>query len=186
MRREDAAQSIERVYRDSSGSLKRFLTRFLDSPVEIEDVLQEAFVKTLEAARKTHIAAPRAFIFTTCKNLALNVIARNRCHRTDAVADFDELAVLYDIEAISALDPEAELVLDQLLGFAREAVEGMTPRVQEVFVLRKIYGFTHKEIGARLGIAVSTVEKHIARGVLHVKRHAGSGEFDLAGTGTGR
>ena len=186
MRRKDAAQSIEGVYRNSSGSLKRFLTRFLDSPVEIEDVLQEAFVKTLEAERKTRIAAPRAFLFTTCKNLALNIIAQKRRRRTDPVADFDELAVLYDIEAISALDPEAELVLDQLLGFAREAVEGMTPRVQEVFVLRKVYGLTHKEIGARLGIAVSTVEKHIARGVLHVKRHAGSGESDLAGTVTRR
>ena len=174
MRKKDTAQSIERVYRDSSGSLKRFLTRFLDSPFEIEDVLQDAFLKTLEAERRTRIASPRAFLYTTCKNLALNVIARKRRWRTEPIADFDELGVSYDIEAISTLDPEAATALNQSLKFAGEAVEGMTPRVREVFVLRKVYGLTHKEIGARLGIAVSTVEKHVARGVLQVNRHANS------------
>ena len=181
MRRENATQSIEGVYRRNSGSLKRFLTRFLDSPVEIEDVLQEAFLKSLEAERKTRIKAPRAFLFTTCKNLALNVIARNRRSRTDPVADFDELNVSFDVEAVATLDPEAAMVLDQLIGFAGEAVKGMSPRVREVFVLRKVYGYSHKEIGARLGIAISTVEKHIARGVLHMRRHALSKESVTAG-----
>lgn len=176
MRRADTTQSIEGVYRQNSGSLKRFLTRFLDSPVEIEDVLQEAFLKTLEAERKTRIKAPRAFLFTTCKNLALNLIARNRRRRTYPVADFDELNVSIDVEAVATMDPEAAMVLDQLIGFAGEAVESMSPRVREVFVLRKVYGYSHKEISARLGIAISTVEKHIARGVLQIRRHARSNE----------
>lgn len=31
--------------------------------------------------------------------------------------------------------------------------------------MRKVYGMPHKEIASRLGISVSTVEKHLIKGV---------------------
>ncbi len=37
---------------------------------------------------------------------------------------------------------------------------------RRVFVLKKIYGLSQEEIAAELGIAQSTVEKHIAKGLL--------------------
>ena len=43
---------IEEAYAQHAGSLTRFLHRFLDSPEEIEDVLQDAFLKTYEAERQ--------------------------------------------------------------------------------------------------------------------------------------
>ena len=90
------------------------------------------------------------------RNLGLNTIARYRRQRTDPITDFDELPVLMDLRPISNLNPESEALVDEQLRFAGEAVEQLTPRVREVFILRKVYGLTHKEIAARLGITVST------------------------------
>lgn len=164
---------VEGAYRNHAGSLTRFLSRFLDSRVEIEDVLQEAFLKALEAERSVHIEAPLPYLFKTAKNLALNSIAERRRKRTDSVADFEELSVLYDLKLVSNFDPESQNLVEEQLAFAGEALDQLTPRVREVFVLRKVYGFSHKEIAKRLGIAVSTVEKHIVRGMLEMKRNSG-------------
>ncbi len=43
--------------------------------------------------------------------------------------------------------------------------EFLPDRCREVMTLRKLYGVPQKEIAARLGIAESTVEKHVATGV---------------------
>ncbi len=173
---------VEGAYRNHAGSLKRFLSRFLDSRVEIEDVLQEAFLKALEAERSVHIEAPLPYLYKTAKNLALNSIAERRRKRTDPVADFEELSVLYDLKLISNIDPESQNLIEEQLALAGEALDQLTPRVREVFVLRKVYGFSHKEIAKRLGIAVSTVEKHIVRGMLEMKRNSGLQEGSAAST----
>ena len=152
------------------GRLRAFLSRFLDSPVEVEDVLQEAFLKTFEAGRKHDIEAPKSFLYKTARNLALNVISMRQRRRTHTVADFESQAVLIELDFISNVDPESRTLIDEQLARAEAAIEQLTPRVREVFVLRKVYGLSHKEIAERLGIAVSTVEKHIARGTLEMKR----------------
>ena len=83
-----------------------------------------------------------------------------------------------DLRLILNLNPESEALVDEQLRFASEAVEQLTPRVREVFILRKVYGLTHKEIAARLGITVSTVEEHIVRGVLQIGRRRNLHEPD--------
>ena len=164
------APSIEETYVSHAGSLTRFLGRFLDSPAEVEDVLQEAFLKTFEAERKHHIDTPKSYIFKTARNLALNVISLRRRRRTESVADFETQPVLYELEFISNVDPESKTLVEEQLARAEDAIDQLTPRVREVFVLRKVYGLSHKEIAERLQISVSTVEKHVVRGTLEMKR----------------
>jgi len=39
-------------------------------------------------------------------------------------------------------------------------------RIREVFTLRRVYGLSQREVAEKMGIAESTVEKHMARGFL--------------------
>ncbi len=164
---------MDSVYRAQSGSLTRFLRRFLDSSVDVEDVLQETFLKTFEAERKVHIRAPVPFLFKTARNLALNAISMRKRRKTDMIADVDEVPFLYDVDLISGLDPESHHAVRDQLSIAQDALDQLTPRVREVFILRKVYGLTHKEIGTKLGIKVSTVEKHVAAGIFQLKQIPG-------------
>ena len=45
------------------------------------------------------------------------------------------------------------------------AVNKLPPKCRSVVVLRMIDGLSQREISERLGIAVSTVEKHLSRGL---------------------
>ena len=161
---------IESAYRSNTGSLKRFLRRFFASNADVEDIMQEAFLKAYEAEHTTEIKEPRAFLFRTAKNLALNEQDKRRTRRTDTVADFEAMAVLLDIHADSGDDPEARALVQERLTQARSAIDQLSPRVREVFILRKVYGLKQREIADRLGIAQSTVEKHIARGLTEMSK----------------
>jgi DNA-directed RNA polymerase specialized sigma24 family protein len=45
-------------------------------------------------------------------------------------------------------------------------LNALTPRVREVFLLNRAEGYSYDQIAARLGIAVSTVEKHMAKAAM--------------------
>ena len=127
--------------------------------------MQETFLKVFEAERRTNISNPKAFLFKTARNLALNELAKRRGRRTDTVEDLEKLAVSTDEWPELDSLPEAHVAMQEQLALAWGAIQELSPRVREVFVLRKVHGLKQREIALRLGISESTVEKHIAKGL---------------------
>ena len=159
---------VERAFRENLGSLTRFLRQFFATPADVEDMLQETFLKVFEAEHTTTISTPRAFLFKTAKNLALNELSKRRTRRTDAVADVDVLAVLMSERASHETAPEFQVAIEERLNMAWDSINQLSPRVQEVYILRKVHGLKQKEIALQLGIAESTVEKHISKGLAQI------------------
>lgn len=55
----------------------------------------------------------------------------------------------------------------QELSILITAVQQLPDRCRQVFTLRKVYGYSQKEIAARLKIAENTVEQHLVTAVRH-------------------
>jgi RNA polymerase sigma-70 factor (ECF subfamily) len=148
-------------------ALCRLLGRIV-KPHDIEDILQETFIRACAAAQKTEIRHPRSFMLKTAQNLALNHVTTAYSRRTQ-MEDFSTGDVsCSEISLISeSLETEFESK-ERFLGFCR-AVRGLPPQCRRVFVLRKVYGLTQQEIASYLGISESTVEKHVAKGLLMCK-----------------
>ena len=155
-------EGISTTYSKNKSSLGRFLRRFLDSSEDIEDTLHETFLKAYQAEQSVSIKSPRAFLFRTAKNLALNQLESKRARRTDSVANIEELRVSIDHDK----GLELRAIMEEQLELALQAVANLPPRIREVYVLKKIHGLKQKDIAAQLGIAESTVEKHIAKGLM--------------------
>ena len=66
----------------------------------------------------------------------------------------------------------------QKLAILVKGVETLPPQCRRVFVLRKINGFSHKEIAERLGVSVKSVEKHLTAGALKCADYLRSQGFD--------
>jgi RNA polymerase sigma-70 factor (ECF subfamily) len=49
------------------------------------------------------------------------------------------------------------------------AVDRLPPLCRRVFVLRKVYRLSHDEIAEVLGVSHSTIEKHVAKGLLRCR-----------------
>lgn len=148
----------------NAGGLKNYLYRFFSSRHDIEDVLQDTYIRAVEAERVTRIHTPKAFLYKVARNLALNYHA----HASQKLTNYlDNLEDLEQLE--SKIDkPSLENQVEQENRFVQfcNAVRRLSPQCKRTFVLNKVYGLSHKEIAEHLGISPRTVEKHLEKGLL--------------------
>lgn len=141
--------------------LKRFLSRFLSGPHDIEDLAQETYLRAFRAEQEQDIQSPKAFLLRIAKNLALNELARKSRLLTDYIEDSVSQDVIDD-----GVSPEQSAAARQKLAIFCQAVAELPAQCRRAFLLRKVYGLSHKEIAKELNISVSTVEKHVASGLM--------------------
>jgi len=135
-------------------------------PDEIEDIVQETFVHTYAAARNQKIHNPRAFMVKTARNLALNYIGRSERKLQTPIEDIEQLDNYMISESLESQCQSAEKFLE----FCR-AVASLPIKCRKVFILKKVYGFSQKEVAEYLSISPDTVEKHVAKGLLMTTQH---------------
>jgi RNA polymerase sigma-70 factor (ECF subfamily) len=143
--------------------LARAVSRIVPPP-EIEDIVQETYVRVCQFEQAGNIRHPRSFLYRTARNLALDHMKRSQSRATvNLPSDEEEHG---DSELPQAgLDVYDQLAARQEFEIFCEAVQQLPLQCRRVFVLRKVYGYSQKEIARALDIAESTVEKHIAYGI---------------------
>ena len=156
--------------------VKAQLRSLLRNSDDIDDTVQEAFLKTLEAASKGSIANPGGYLYTTARNLALNKLTRNYYELFDFVEHFPD-----DISSLESRPLEQEVIgSEQLLLFCRVASQ-LPEQCRKVLILKKVYGYTQAEVAEELGLSVSTVEKHLIKAMVRCKEYMAMQEatFDM-------
>ncbi|HWE06139.1 MAG TPA: RNA polymerase sigma factor [Rhizomicrobium sp.] len=151
------------AYIANETAIKRFLGRFLKNVQDIDDTAQEVFMRAFVADAIEPVVTPRPYLFRVAKNLALNHLAKLSNLLTDRIEDVSDTSALPTDHQVSIED---EVDAGQRFGNVVRAIGALPPRCAKVFVLRKIHGFSQKEIALQLCISESTVEKHIALGLV--------------------
>lgn len=146
--------------------LQKYLRAYLKSDEDIEDVIQDTYLRIYGIQDYTAVESPKALLITIAHNLAVELGRRRVSRATDAVADFDVLGV-------SSGSPQLDEQLDARRRFEAfcSAVDSLPPICRRVFVLRKVYKLSQAEISAVLGIAESTIEKHVVKGLVRCRDH---------------
>lgn len=147
---------------ETRGGLTRYVARLCASPDEVQDIVQEAYLQVYCALRRSGPDGhnPAALLYTTARNLAFS---RHR-HQKVVTAAAPAVSAGERMRREQAA-VEQQVGRDQQMQMLLRALNGLPPKCRDVFVLRMIEGLSQREIGERLGIAVSTVEKHLARGL---------------------
>ena len=162
--------SIEQSFTESESALKRFLERFFYNTHDIEDILQDAFLQTWSIEKKQKIQSPKSYLFRVARNMAAKELKK----KSRQINAFIE-EVNPDELVCNETSTENEVDLNERLILFEKALATLPPRCRNVFVLRKVFGFSQKEIARRMNISVSTVEKHIINGIqrcnVYMKTH---------------
>lgn len=144
--------------RDQS-SLKRYLRRFVSRPEDIDDMVQETFLRAYRATEAREIDYPKAYLFRVAKSVALRTLNR----KSEQVTDFMEEAAMEEPAGSGSLEETIEAE-EKIESYCR-AIAELPPQCRRVFLMRKYQAMSHKDIAAELNISVGAVEKQITLGV---------------------
>ena len=140
--------------------LRAWLLGRFGAQADIDDIVQESYVRVLRARGIGDVQAPKAFLFATARNLALDQVRHRHVACTEPLVENDVGYVLDEGDGV------AETVArNQELALLTEAIQSLPARCRQIFTLRKLYGLSQREIAVRLGIAESTVSNQIVIGV---------------------
>jgi RNA polymerase sigma factor (sigma-70 family) len=159
---------FDKFVAEGRAELTGFLCRILRSSDDAAEVSQEAYLKVYLALRQDTARehCPKALLYTTARNLAISRL------RHQKVIDRSALAVTVNQELqTERRSPEQFASSSEDLRDLLLVVNRLPPKCRKVLLLRMLEGLSQKEIAARLDIAVSTVEKHLAK-ALHSSRNA--------------
>ncbi len=140
--------------------LMQFLRRSWQNKSDLEDLCQEVYTRTYEAALRNIPRPARPFVFTIARNLIVDRVRREHVVPIEAVADLDQLGVVLD-----APSPERTVLARDELRLLQAAIDRLPPRCREVVILGRIEGLTGRQIAIRLGIAETTVSDHLTAGL---------------------
>jgi len=141
-------------------TIKAIISRIV-KPDDIDDIVQETFVRSYEANMKQEIKFARSYMLKTAKNIAYNHNAKWDNKYNDSIDSLVELPLELSSNHLED-DYESK---ERFLSFCR-ATEQLSGSVRKCFILKKVYGLSQKEIAQYLQLSESTVEKHIAKGLL--------------------
>lgn len=148
-------------------------------PNDVEDIVQETYVRLCQVGNTERIQHPKSYLYRTARNLALDNIKRAESRLSDPL-------VIDDEGGISAPGTDNDEVFQQVaskeeFGHFCEAVRQLPVQARRVFVLKKVYGYSQREISEELGLAESTVEKHVALAIRRCSKYMnGASAFEDA------
>lgn len=146
--------------------LRGWLRMRFPSLRDIDDLIQESYVRLIRAQATGKVVNAKTYLFATARNAALDFFRRSKIVTIEGVEEIDDLSVLED-----SPDAAESLSHDQDLALLAEAVQALPQCCRHVLVLQKIHGLSYKEIATRLGISERTVNVQIAKGMLRCREY---------------
>jgi RNA polymerase sigma-70 factor (ECF subfamily) len=181
---DDAKERLQMEFEGSGGLLALFeehrdgIARFLRartrSPAEVQDVVQEMWLR-LRESRLGPVTSPRAYLYQMANHLVLD---RERERRRRLLRDTNWTQQSYTVvptaegewQALDAGPLPDDSVADveerrRLLA----AMATLPEKARRALILHKIDELSHTEVASRMGISRSAVEKHMSAAMRHLR-----------------
>ncbi|WDI33236.1 RNA polymerase sigma factor [Hyphococcus flavus] len=154
--------AIESAMRQNQQLLIQWLTKKIGDNEAARDVAQAVFMRVWAYSEKTDIENPRALIFKTANNLAINELKqRSRFFSRHVSSNDKDGAEPLDQVANTAPSPEKQASLKQDVEIIMAAISSLPERSRKAFMLNRFDGLSYREIADQLDVSESSVEKYM-------------------------
>jgi RNA polymerase sigma-70 factor (ECF subfamily) len=150
----------EALFREHRERLTRFAIRLVGKGADADDLVQDTFLKAhrhLCSGRK--ISEPLSFLIVTMRNLVNDAHRRRRVVDLRAAPDMDEVVTTDEAPSL-----ERQVMSEREFERLCVAITQLPERMRYAFVLRKVYGYSCREIAEQLGRSTNTVREQVAQG----------------------
>jgi RNA polymerase sigma factor (sigma-70 family) len=148
-------QTAGDIFRKHYAELCRYVRQKFSRAGEADDIVQDAFQNILNIDCIDSLENPRAYLYRTAKNIALNRMRREEC----------QSGIFVELEAHEPLSipMDRQIIAERDMQRVIHALAGLPDKDRTTFLLNRMEGKTYTEISQQLGISVSSVEKRIMK-----------------------
>jgi RNA polymerase sigma factor (sigma-70 family) len=146
----DGAADMQTLLQRFEMPLLQYAARIIGDRDRARDVVQETFIELQRGRRRELDDAPAKWLFTVCRNRALNV-----CRKEKRMTYLDE-ELLEKHESAEPL-PNERIEQKEASGFLLRIVSTLPPRQQEVLQLKFQNDLSYQEISEITKLSVSNV-----------------------------
>jgi RNA polymerase sigma factor (sigma-70 family) len=158
-------KTLKGLFLSHRRELQAYLSHHVKDAEVAADLTQDAFLRYAEQdpAKQAVIAQGRSYLYSTARNLAIDHLRRKARQKTDATPH-ENMAHVADTQP----SPEEQALDRQRLQRLYAIIGELPERTRQIFVLVRIEGLTYGETAKRLQISDSSVQKHLAKALLHI------------------
>ena len=158
--------AFEMLFTKYQRRVSRLVSRFVRSDAEVEDIVQESFIKAYRALGSFRgDSAFYTWLYRIAVNTAKNYlvaaskrpISLTQFEKNDD-DDFEEDHFMSD-----AATPESELITKQIAETVNETMNELPADLREAIMLREIEGMSYEDIADSMGCPIGTVRSRIFR-----------------------
>lgn len=162
-RTNDASEVFER-YRLQ---LRAFISRRVSSSSEVEDILQEVFLRFVQADAATPVGQVAAWLFRVARNRIVDHSRKRRESAYPVCEQDDDTGLVSEVTSLLADDsdtPEIRYMRALVWEELEKALDELPEPQRDVFYLTEIEGFSFRKLAEDTGIPVATLlsRKHYA------------------------
>lgn len=159
-------QGFETLFRLYYQALCSHALRFVYTKEVAEDIVGEVFYqlwKTGSYATVQHTY--RTYLYAAVRNRAYNYLRDELTghRRPESLDQFDDATG-------QAETPQTLIEYDETVQRIEQAIQTLPPQCQRVFLMSRFEGRRNQEIADELGLALKTVEAHMARALGQLRR----------------
>ena len=153
-------------FEEQRRNLIRYASRITGNRDHAEDVVQEAYLRLGEMAKKQHLASPRGYLARIVRNLAIDRLWRSR--RDGEVFAPDAQAALDGLAADQPTPEQIALSRDELARLEAALAE-LPERVRIAVEMHRFGGAKLREIAAELNVSVTGAHELVVTGGAHCR-----------------
>lgn len=146
----------------NEAALRSRLRRLMPASQDIDDMVAEVLARAFATDSWQNVTAGRAYLFTIARNLVIDNARRDKIVSFETIADID----LLNCEG----NAESHLIARDALRRMQAIIEQLPGQCRRAFILRRVHEKSMAEIAEEMELSVSTVEKHLAKGIALVMR----------------
>lgn len=165
-------REMDALLRRFERPLLQYATRILGDSDRARDVVQETFVKLQNEKREQLDDAPAKWLFTVCRNGALNI-----CRKEKRMTYLDQ--ELLESRESEQPAPYEKLEAKEASGFLLKILGTLPPRQQEVLQLKFQNDLSYQEISEITKLSVSNVGVLIHNALKTLRQRYGQASRDF-------
>lgn len=157
--------AIEEVFRYYYPRLRKYAYYMLGNEGEAEDLVQDVFFQLWREQKVTDWSKNiSSYLFTILRNRCLNVYKRRLVENRYVISE--KYSLQEELYSLSFENGDNFTSFDELLHQEiLKLIESMPQKCSEAFRLKWIDGKKNREIAGIMGISMTMVDKHLAKGL---------------------